>query len=184
MNNYKITSKSVYAECGCMINKIANELVNKGLSGLEWATGIPGSIGGCLYNNAGAYNSSMSDILEDVTFYDGKEIKTLKCNELDFEYRDSMFKKNKDLIVLSCNFKVSKSNKEELKNIVLDRTNRRMQTQDLSHPSCGSVFTMMTPVPGGVGPMTVAMLLRNTFEAYKKQNGIVSINDLFSKKTN
>ena len=52
------------------------------------------------------------------------------------------------------------------------------------NPNVEGVCSMMTPVPGGVGPMTVAMLLRNTFEAYKKQNGIVSINDLFSKKTN
>ena len=149
LNNYEIKNDMVYAECGCMINKIANELVNKGLSGLEWATGIPGSIGGCVYNNAGAYNSSMSDILEEVTFYDGQDIKTLKCDELDFEYRDSIFKKNKELVVLSCNFKVSKSNKEELKNIVLDRTNRRMQTQDLSHPSCGSVFRNPVEAPAG-----------------------------------
>jgi UDP-N-acetylmuramate dehydrogenase len=148
-NNFKIESDYVYAECGCMVNKLSNELVNKGYSCLEWASGIPGSIGGCIYNNAGAYNSSISDVLISALVYDGKEIKEYTNKKIKFEYRDSIFKKNRNLIILSCKLKIAKSDKKELKDLVIDRANRRMQTQDLTHPSCGSVFRNPESAPAG-----------------------------------
>jgi len=148
-NNFKIESDYVYAECGCMVNKLSNELVNKGYSCLEWASGIPGSIGGCIYNNAGAYNSSISDVLISALVYDGKEIKEYKNKKIKFEYRDSIFKKNRNLIILSCKLKIAKSDKKALKDLVIDRANRRMQTQDLTHPSCGSVFRNPESAPAG-----------------------------------
>lgn len=150
-NKYKIEDNYVYAECGCMINKLALELVNSGYSCLEWASGIPGTIGGCVYNNAGAYNSSISDVLTSASVYNIKtnEINEMNNNELNFEYRDSLLKKNKDLIVLSCKLKLTKSNINELKTLVTERTNRRLATQDLSHPSCGSVFRNPDMAPAG-----------------------------------
>lgn len=149
LSKYEIFDDYVYAEAGVMINKLAQELVNLGYSALEWATGIPGTIGGSVYNNAGAYKSSISDVLISALVYDGKEIKEYSNSELQFEYRDSIFKSNKNLIILSCKLKITKSNKKELKDLVIDRTNRRIQTQDLSHPSCGSVFRNPTDVPAG-----------------------------------
>ena len=150
-NKYEIKDNYVYAECGCMINKLALELVNLGYSCLEWASGIPGTIGGCVYNNAGAYNSSISDVLISASIYNIKtnEVKEMNNNELNFEYRDSLLKKNKDLIVLSCKLKLTKSNTDELKALVTERTNRRLATQDLSHPSCGSVFRNPEIAPAG-----------------------------------
>ena len=62
----------IYVESGYMLNKLANELSNKGYTGIEWATGIPGTIGGAIYGNAGAYKSSMSEILVDVTLLDNE----------------------------------------------------------------------------------------------------------------
>ena len=88
-NDCKISEDYVYVECGYMINKLALDLVNMGYSGLEWATGIPGTIGGCVYNNAGAYNSSMSEILISTTIYDGEKIRELSNEENEFKYRDS-----------------------------------------------------------------------------------------------
>ncbi len=149
LSKYEIFDDYVYAEAGVMINKLAQELVNLGYSALEWATGIPGTIGGSVYNNAGAYKSSISDVLISALVYDGKEIKEYSNSELQFEYRDSVFKSNKKLIILSCKLKITKSDKKELKDLVIDRTNRRIQTQDLSHPSCGSVFRNPTDVPAG-----------------------------------
>ena len=148
-NKCIINDEFVDVECGCMINKLALDLVEKGYAGLEWASGIPGTIGGCVYNNAGAYNSSMSEILISTTIYDGEKIRELSNEENEFKYRDSIFKHNKSLVVLSCKLRITKSNKEELKQIVADRTNKRLQTQDLSHPSCGSVFRNPENVPAG-----------------------------------
>ena len=150
-NKYEIKDNYVYAECGCMINKLALELVNLGYSCLEWASGIPGTIGGCVYNNAGAYNSSISDVLISASIYNIKtnETNEMNNNELNFEYRDSIFKKNKDFIILSCKLKITKADSKKLKEIVTDRTNRRIQTQDLSHPSCGSVFRNPEMAPAG-----------------------------------
>ena len=148
-NKYEIKDDYVYSECGVMINKLSNTLVNLGYSCLEWASGIPGSIGGSIYNNAGAYKSDISNVLINVTVFDGKNIIELRNDELEFNYRDSLFKHNKDLIILSCKLKLTKSNKDELRLLVLDRTNRRLATQDLSHPSCGSVFRNPDNVPAG-----------------------------------
>ncbi len=139
----------VYAECGYMINKLSMDLVEKGYSGLEWASGIPGTIGGCVYNNAGAYNSSISEILISATIYDGKEIIELNNEEMNFSYRDSILKHNKNLILLSCKLKIVSADKEELKQIVSERTQKRLQTQDLFHPSCGSVFRNPEGVASG-----------------------------------
>ena len=148
-NKCEIHKDYVYVECGYMINKLAMELVNKGYSALEWASGIPGSIGGCVYNNAGAYNSSISDVLISVSVFDGNNVKEMNNSELEFEYRDSIFKKNKNLIILSCKIAIKKSSKEELISLVTERTNKRIQSQDLSHPSCGSVFRNPESAPAG-----------------------------------
>ncbi len=148
-NKCEINDDYVYVECGYMINKLALELVNKGYSALEWASGIPGTIGGCIYNNAGAYKSEISDVLISVNVFDGKDIKEIDASKLEFEYRDSIFKKNKSLIIISCKIKINKSSKEELMELITERTNKRIQTQDLSHPSCGSVFRNPENIPAG-----------------------------------
>lgn len=148
-NGCELYDDYVYAECGYMINKLSMDLVEKGYSGLEWASGIPGTIGGCVYNNAGAYNSSISEILISATIYDGKEIIELNNEEMNFSYRDSILKHNKNLILLSCKLKIVSADKEELKQIVSERTQKRLQTQDLSHPSCGSVFRNPEGVAAG-----------------------------------
>lgn len=135
-----IDENEVYVECGYMINKLAMELVNLGYSCLEWASGIPGTIGGCIYNNAGAYKSEIKDVLISATVFDGDNVIEYDNNDMKFEYRNSIFKENKNLIILSCKLKLVKSDKNELMEIVRERTEKRIKTQDLSHPSCGSVF--------------------------------------------
>ncbi len=123
-----------------MLNKLANELSSKGYTGIEWATGIPGTIGGAIYGNAGAYKSSMSEILVDVTLLDNENIITLKNEKLEFNYRDSLLKHRKNLIVLSCNMKLEKGNIDEIKKTIEERTLKRIETQPLEYPNCGSVF--------------------------------------------
>lgn len=140
LNDYSINNDILYVESGAMINKIAMETANEGYSGLDFATGIPGTIGGSIYGNAGCYGSSISDTLIDVTIYDGNKIIDLENKDLKFAYRYSIFKDNKNYIILSARFKLNKTDKEELKKLIIERTNKRVSSQDLSHPSNGSVF--------------------------------------------
>ena len=140
LNKCVINDNNIYVESGYMLNKLASELSNKGYTGIEWATGIPGTVGGAIYGNAGAYKSSMSEILVDVTLLDNENIITLKNEELKFNYRDSLLKHRKDLIVLSCNIKLAKGNTEEIKKTIEERTLQRIETQPLEYPNCGSVF--------------------------------------------
>lgn len=139
-NKCKIDGNNINVESGYMLNKLANELSSKGYTGMEWATGIPGTVGGSICGNAGAYKSSMSNIIKDVTLLDNNEVITLNNKELEFNYRDSLLKHRKDLIVLSCNIKLEKGNLEEIKKTIEERTLKRIETQPLDYPSCGSVF--------------------------------------------
>lgn len=139
-NKCKIDGNNINVESGYMLNKLANELSSKGYTGMEWATGIPGTVGGSICGNAGAYKSSMSNIIKDVTLLDNSEVITLNNKELEFNYRDSLLKHRKDLIVLSCNIKLEKGNLEEIKKTIEERTLKRIETQPLDYPSCGSVF--------------------------------------------
>lgn len=140
INNYEIYEDYVYAECGVMVNTLANKLVSMGYAGLDFATGIPGTIGGCTYMNAGCYGSDISNILISAEVFNGKKVIELTNKELEYGYRTSMLKTHPDYIVLSCKFKIEKSNTEELKALVKERTDKRISSQDLSHPSAGSVF--------------------------------------------
>lgn len=139
-NKYEIKDDILNVESGCMLNKIATEISYKGYKGLEFASGIPGTVGGSVVGNAGAFNSSISEVLLSIKVYDGKSIKELSNKDLKFEYRNSMLKNNKNIIVLSCKFKLSKSNIEDIKKIILENTKKRISSQDLTHPSNGSVF--------------------------------------------
>lgn len=139
-NKCKIDGNNINVESGYMLNKLANELSSKGYTGMEWATGIPGTVGGSICGNAGAYKSSMSNIIKDVTLLDNSEVIILNNKELEFNYRDSLLKHRKDLIVLSCNIKLEKGNLEKIKKTIEERTLKRIETQPLDYPSCGSVF--------------------------------------------
>jgi UDP-N-acetylmuramate dehydrogenase len=111
------------------------------LQGLEFACGIPGTIGGAVYMNAGAYKSDVSESLTEVKVLTPDfEVITMKNNELDFSYRHSFFKENKDYLVLEATFKLKKGKKEELLDLALDRKRRRIESQPLEYPSAGSVF--------------------------------------------
>lgn len=131
----------IYAEAGAMLPKVASQAIENELTGLEFATGIPGTIGGSIVGNAGAYNSQLLDYVSSVTILNKDlEIATLEHEEISYGYRTSMFKDDKDLIILSAKLFLSDGNKEESLKIVEDRKARRIQTQPLEYPSAGSVF--------------------------------------------
>lgn len=139
-DNYEIKADKVIAESCCMINKLANNISNLGYKGLEWACGVPGTIGGSVCGNAGCYGSSISNVLESCTVLENGKIKKLKNSDLMFDYRTSMLKENKNIIVLDATFKIEEGDKEILKSFISEKMEARRKSQDLTHPSNGSVF--------------------------------------------
>ena len=139
----KITIGKTKIVCGSGANlmQVANMAVKKGLTGLEFATGIPGSIGGAVYMNAGAYKSDMGYIVESVKVITPKyEVIKLTNKELNFHYRTSFLQKNPKYICIEATLKLQKGDKNIMLDIVKDRRDRRLASQPLEYPSCGSVF--------------------------------------------
>lgn len=148
-DKYEIKDDILTVDSNCMINKISYKVSMLGFSGLDFAVGIPGTVGGCIYGNAGCYGSDISNVLISATIFDGKEIKELKNEDFKFSNRYSILKTNKNYIILSAKFKLTKSNKEELYNLILERNKKRTSSQDLHHPSNGSVFRNPLLAPAG-----------------------------------
>ena len=139
-NKYKIENDIVHAESGVMLNKLSYDVSNEGYKGLDFAVGIPGTVGGSIYGNAGCYGSSISEVLISANILVNGKVITLDNKDFDFKYRHSMLKEHKDYIVLDALFKVSKANREEILDEIKERTLKRKNTQDLTHPSNGSMF--------------------------------------------
>lgn len=140
LNNLKINDEVIEVEAGYSLMKLAKEVIKLGLSGLEWACGIPGTIGGAVYMNAGAYKQDMSFVLEKITALDeNMNIVTLNKDELDFSYRHSRLMEE-NLICLSATLKLEKKDISLIEEVVNKRKEKRMETQPLEYPSAGSVF--------------------------------------------
>lgn len=141
LNEVKFTRNKVFVEAGASLIRVANMAVKKSLSGLEFATGIPGTIGGAIYMNAGAYKRDMGYIVESIKVITPKfEIITMTNRELNFHYRTSFLQQHKGYICISAILKLQKGDKKEMQEIVKDRMQRRMESQPLEYPSAGSVF--------------------------------------------
>ncbi len=126
---------------GYSLIKFSMEVSKKGYSGMEFATGIPGTIGGSVFMNAGAYNSSMKDVIVSIkVLTPDKKVIELSNKDLKFAYRSSFLKENSGYICLEATFKLNIGNKEEILNLIDDRRKRRLSSQPLEYPSAGSVF--------------------------------------------
>lgn len=140
-NNLKIINNKVTVGAGYMLNKLALRVSRLGLTGMEFAAGIPGTIGGAIYMNAGAYKSDMGYIVTSVkVLTPNYEIKTFKNKDLDFHYRSSFLQRNKDYICLEANITLLKGDTETIMELINERKKRRIETQPLEYPSAGSVF--------------------------------------------
>lgn len=141
MNKITYQDNIIVAEAGCSLIKLALDTIDKSLSGLTFATGIPGLVGASTAMNAGAYNSDMSKVVKEVELLDENyQVITLKNSQLEYSYRDSLIKRNKNLIVLSTTFELSPGDSEEMKKQVEERKQKRFASQPLNLPSAGSVF--------------------------------------------
>ncbi len=129
----------VEADAGASLTAIAGEAARRGLSGLEFAYGIPATVGGAVYMNAGAYGSEIACTLTESTYYGENGIAARPLEEHSFSYRKSIYQKSGE-IVLSARFSLKKGDAEEIKKLCEDRMAARKEKQPLEFPSAGSVF--------------------------------------------
>ena len=133
---------AIYAEAGVSLAKLALFAQQNGLAGLEFASGIPGSVGGGLIMNAGAYGGEMKDSVESVVCYylPEQRLYELDREQCAFEYRSSIFKKMGGCVLLSAVFRLEKGDSEAIAEKMRDYNSRRREKQPLDLPSCGSAF--------------------------------------------
>ena len=126
---------------GYSLMKLALLTAKKGFTGLEFASGIPGTVGGAVFMNAGAYKSDMGYVVSQATVLtpDFKVI-SLENKELDFHYRTSFLKKHPNYICLEATIKLVKGDKAKIEEVIRERRKRRIASQPLEYPSAGSVF--------------------------------------------
>lgn len=140
MNEVKVEGNLVKAQAGALLSGIAAKALGAELSGFEFASGIPGTIGGACVMNAGAYGGEMKDVLESVTALTGEgKIIELGRNELELGYRTSVIAK-KGYIVLGAVLKLERGDGEKIKTYMDELKEKRVTKQPLEYPSAGSTF--------------------------------------------
>ena len=139
-SDYEIKDNVITAQAGMSLIKLAVIALREGLTGLEFASGIPGSVGGAVYMNAGAYDGQMKDVVTSVTVLDeAGNIRILGRDELDMGYRTSAVAKN-NMIVLQVVIELKYGDKEQIKARMNKLSELRKQKQPLEYPSAGSTF--------------------------------------------
>ena len=140
MDNIKIEDNIAIVDSGVKNSILASKLLKSELSGFEFASGIPGTVGGAIKMNAGAYGSEMKDIIQEVTYmdYDGN-VFTLNNNECNFSYRQSVFLEKK-CIILQCKLRFQKDLYNNISNKMKDLFIQRKEKQPLEYPNAGSTF--------------------------------------------
>lgn len=140
MKSFSFDDVKLSAECGMSVTALASKAAQSSLTGFEFLYGIPGTVGGAVKMNAGAYGSCIADILESVTVCSKKgEVYDLSAKECNLSYRHSRFFESGE-IILSAVFKGQKGVKEEISEKMEDLMNQRRSKQPLEYPSAGSYF--------------------------------------------
>lgn len=139
-NHFEIEGNKIKIQAGALLSVVGKAVLREELKGFEFAAGIPGTLGGALAMNAGAYGGEMKDIVKSVKLMDTDgNIFEFTNEEMEFGYRRSILSKT-DYIVLSAEVELEKGNHEEIKATMMDFTQRRVTKQPLSLPSAGSTF--------------------------------------------
>ncbi len=137
---YEVKGNVIYAEAGILLKKLASVAASESLSGLEEVSGVPGTLGGGVFMNAGAYGGELKDTVKKVTYVDcDGEIHTIDASECGFGYRKSIFSDGGKFIV-SAELELVKGDKDEILSKMADYTKRRREKQPISYPSAGSTF--------------------------------------------
>ncbi len=142
MSEITVSGSEIYAGAGVSMRALARQAQQVSLSGLEFADGIPGSVGGGIYMNAGAYGGEISGVMIKCECLDAErdEIVVFSAEECDFSYRHSIFQENKDLIIIGASFKTEQGDPEEIMQRMNTMNALRLEKQPLEFPSAGSTF--------------------------------------------
>lgn len=140
LNNLEIKDNIVNVEAGYSLIKLSLLTAKQGLSGLEFASGIPGTVGGAVYMNAGAYKEDMASIIKYIEVLD-ENLNVIKIDKrnLNFGYRKSLLQTKKYICLNVC-LELKNGNTDEIMNLIQTRKQKRLDTQPLEYPSAGSVF--------------------------------------------
>lgn len=139
MNSIKIEDDVIYAEAGALLSKVASLARDNELTGMEFAAGIPGTLGGAVVMNAGAYGGEMKDIIEYVDILEEDlAVKRYLCDEMEFGYRHSIVDGSK--VVLGAAIKLDKGDVESINKKMAELKEARVSKQPLEYPSAGSTF--------------------------------------------
>ena len=138
--NYEIQENIMEIEAGASIIQMANIAKNNSLSNLEFASGIPGTIGGAVFMNAGAYKMEMKDIVTEVLVLIDDEYVWMNSLDCHFTYRHSIFMDHKDWIIVKIRLQFIRKDKQEIEECMTSRRIRRLESQPLDKPSAGSSF--------------------------------------------
>jgi len=141
LTNIHTEGTLVTAESGAQLINVCKKTRDAGLTGMEFAYGIPGSVGGAVYMNAGAYGGETAHILKESTYLDLNDttVHTIPLSVHAYGYRESIYKHN-NYVILSAVFELQPGNTEEISAQMNDYMNRRITKQPLEYPSAGSVF--------------------------------------------
>lgn len=129
----------IQADAGVTLPMISRFALNHGFTGLEWAMGVPGTVGGAVYGNAGGFGQSISDLVEEVEVMDGDKAKVLRRESIDFGYRDSTFK-SQNLTILRVSLRLESDDKKEIKKRIDEYLKHRNESHPMDMPCAGSIF--------------------------------------------
>ena len=144
LGDFKFFNSKLFAQAGCPLMKLVLESVKREKEGLEWAAGIPGTLGGAIVGNAGAFGKEMKDVVEKIEVLKIKknkiEILNFQNKDCQFGYRESKFKKEKNLILLSATLKLKKGKRKILEKKIKEILEKRKEKYPLNFPSAGCIF--------------------------------------------
>ena len=141
LSNIEVSENVIVAGAGSSILEVCKAALDEELTGLEFAYGIPGSVGGAVYMNAGAYGGEIKDVVSSAEYLDeDANIRQIPASELRFDYRTSVFHTNKNWTILSATFSLEAGDRSAIKEKMTGLLNRRKEKQPLDYPSCGSTF--------------------------------------------
>lgn len=140
-SSIRVDGDMVIAGGGALMSSVAKAALAAELTGFEFASGIPGSIGGAVFMNAGAYGGEMKDIVKSVNLVsrDGKRLRTVKGEDMDFAYRHSCLEESGDVVVTVC-LQLQPGTHDEIAAQMKELTRRRNEKQPVQYPSAGSFF--------------------------------------------
>ncbi len=140
MNEIRVEGDTITAQAGALLSAIANRALEEGLAGFEFASGIPGTLGGACIMNAGAYGGEMKDVIREVTFLTPEgEVRAVPADQMEFGYRTSIVART-GAIVLGAGIQLQRGDKDEIRARMEELREKRVSKQPLEYPSAGSTF--------------------------------------------